>query len=219
MKHCLKSIIPVLALVFSLALLLVGCGNDSDMSQASGAQDDSTTYLIDYSLKFNSYEELAQAKAEAAENGYKDDLGDINNLEGLNYYYVPVYAEKNWEFTKGRVYDIRIAVEYNENKPENDNVRSEFVLSVSRLESGKERLARTIDPPIPYEGSPKPWTVEGVYYTEPIYSASLSTYFYWVQDNNFCTLTISADLMKQIEEKDPEALKGPLFELQKVELK
>ena len=208
MKRSLWSIVLVAVLAFTLA----GCGNNADM----GGQYSQYYNSADNSLKFLSYEGLTLAKEEAAANGYKEDL---NNLEGLEYYYVPAYAENNWEFTVGYLYVISNIVEYNKEKPEDTYQLNEFLLWMSREENGEESLEYYINPPIPYEGSPKPWTVEGIYYTEPIYSGSFSTYFYWVQDNCFCMLRISENLMDEIREKDPEALKGPLFELKKVELK
>jgi len=45
------------------------------------------------------------------------------------------------------------------------------------------------------------------------------TQFYWVHDGYYCFMKISQELLDEIREKDPDTLKGPLFELRKVELK
>jgi len=217
MKRCLLSV----ALLVSLAFLIAGCMNAPGMGQASVAQDDSTTYFIDYSLRYNSYEELAQAKAKAAENGYKDD---VNDLEGLDFYYVPVYAEKNWEFTSGRLFEIRCSVDYNRTKTEKTNGRNEFMISVTREGYGDSSLAHRTNP-ASYSNGVAPTLLEGaegIYY-EDLYGEMNAAYpvtqFHWEYDGYYCFMVISKVLMDEIKKNDPEALKGPLFELQKVELK
>ena len=212
MKRRILSILLILALAFSLA----GCG-DNNLRE------------IEIVIEFHSYEELAQAKTEAAKNGYKVDTSVLkdgykastNVLKGLEHYYVPVYAENNLDLHHGEVYSMHISIGYNVSGK--TYWPNDFLLVVSRKEDGEKRWASTINPSRPRDNMPKPWIIEGVYYVEyvePINPAgALKTVFYFVKDNHFCSLKISTHLLKQIEEKDPEALKGPLFELRKVELK
>ena len=80
---------------------------------------------------------------------------------------------------------------------------------------GDSWLATTIDPSSWLNGqAPIEWVVEGVYYKE----SSSVTSFWWVYKGYAVSMKISKELMDQIREKDPEALKGALFELRKVEV-
>jgi len=195
-----------LILVFALA----GCTNQN--------VDMPGLLLTEEGVLFYSYEQLAQAKVEDARSGedsiYRQSDYDCD-LKSLDYYYVPIYAENRWGFSVGSLYAISMTVIYN--STEQEQGQNDFVLWISRGD-GKESFERRINPPIPYEGSPKPWRIDGVYYTEPIYSASLSTYFCWLHDGHYITLRISKALMDFIYENDPGALNGPLFELRQIVL-
>lgn len=189
----------VLSMVFAFAL--VGCSNKPKPEKG---------------LLYYSYEELAQAKAEAAKNGFKND---VYALKKLKYYYVPVYAEVNWQFKSGDLYDISMTVNYNSAGLEQG--QSDFMLWVSRGEGGKERFENRINPSIPYDNSPKPFEdVEGVYYREGSgLDGSRGTSFYWVYERHYCFMQIDQKLLDEIRTNNPEVLKGALFQLQKVELK
>ena len=206
MKQRIYGILFIIVFTFAIA----GCAGSPDT-------DSPSPFTTEGWLIYNSYEELSAARAEAAKNNYKDDE---YNLKGLDYYYAPAYAEERWEFTAGDLFSTSMTVTYDVTKPEEGKQYCDFLLWMSRLPDGKEELELRINPRIPYEGSPKLFEeVEGVYHTEPVYSASGSTYFYFICDNYYVMMRIAPELMDEINKNDPEALKGPLFELQKVELK
>ena len=63
---------------------------------------------------------------------------------------------------------------------------------------------------------------DGVYYKElygEMNAGNPVVQFYWEHDGYFCFMKISKALMDEIRANDPDALKGALFELQRVELK
>ena len=199
-----------IVLLVALIFVLAGCAKTPQPYMS----------LYDNSLKFYSYEQLAQLKKEDAKAGEDSEYNEVN-LKGLDYYYASVYAENNWEFTSGSLYVASNNVFYDLTKPEGQHHRSAFTFWISRNESGKESLAKIIDPQS-YAGGEPPKLLEGtdgIYYTEPTSSASGSTYFYFVHDNYYVMMRIAPELMDEIKKNDPEALKGPLFELQRVELK
>ena len=218
----MKRQIFVILLAAAIAFSLAGCTGAANNTEAKNNPPSELQGFItdDGMLFFKAYEEVAQKKAEYAKNDYKDDIYD---LKGLDYYYVPVYAEERLEFTMGRVTDINFSGSYNVTKPEVPKPRDDFMISVSRENSrAKERLAKTIDPNNYGNGVAPQLLIEGIYY-EDLYEGSNAknpvTQFFWLHEGNFVFMKLSKALMDEIREKDPEALKGPLFELRKVELK
>ena len=117
MKHRLFSVLLILVLVFALT----GCGNGSNANP--------TYELMDNSLKFYSYEQLNQAREENSSKYYEV------NLQGLDFYYIPVYAEKHWEFTVGSLFDISIFANFNKTKHKETNRRNEYMLYIARPEN------------------------------------------------------------------------------------
>ena len=87
-------------------------------------------------------------------------------------------------------------------------------------EHANENLERTIDPKN-YSNGIAPQLLEGyeiVYYIEINNSFGSVTQFYWLHDGHYCFMKISQELLNEIQKNDPDALKGPLFQLQRVEL-
>ena len=202
-----------IVLLVALIFVLAGCAKTPQPYMS----------LYDNSLKFYSYEQLAQLKKEDAKAGEDSEYNEVN-LKGLDYYYVSVYAENNWEFTSGSLYVASSNVFYDLTKPEGQHHRSVFTFWISRNESGKESLAKIIDPKS-YRDGIAPELLEGTegVYCEELYGENNAdnpvAQFHWVYDGYYCFMKLSKALMDEIKKNDPEALKGPLFELQKVELK
>jgi len=242
MKQRLFLILLALVLVFALA----ACAGSADVDEPgdlnalnelgdpegkavydSIKDDIIRTPVFLYAPK--SHEQLAAfAKANYEELSIEyRRLSDLINLKSLNHYYVPVYAESHYFLNMIRVEEGGVIPVYSSDEQKQDT----FLLAVSRsTEYAEYELSRTINPnnystgiaPQPVEG------VEGVYYKEIDNTISLGgevavgskvTQFYWVHDGYYCFMKISQSLLNEIREKDPEALKGKLFELQKIELK
>ena len=215
----MKRQIFVILLAAAIAFSLAGCTGAPEVEAGTDTLSEYQAFTTDGILFFKAYEEVAQKKAEYAKNDYKDDIYD---LKGLDYYYVPVYAEERLEFTAGDMSWANFSGSYNITKPEKPKPRDDFMISVSRGDSGKESLAHIINPNSYSNGiAPQP-LIEGIYY-EDLYEGSNAknpvTQFFWEHDGYFVFMKLSKALMDEIREKDPEALKGPLFELKKVELK
>ena len=196
MKRYLFIILSVLILV----CLFTGCATKPDDSEFAEALD------ADF-LGFRSYEDISKYKEEAAKNGYKEDWHD---LEGLDCYYVPVYAESNLKFRGGSLSNGHFEVSYLF-----ESEKAGLMVYILRGD-GESMMAEILERKKDFL---KPWGEEGVYYEDSKYSASGSTYFYFVYDKTWFMMRVYAELMDDIKKNDPEALKGPLFELQKVELK
>ena len=214
MKRHLFVILLALVLVFALA----GCEepvniDDPNIDDPNIDDPDWTSGSGGWGrLELDSLEELAQAKKEA------DQENAPLNLKGLDFYYISVYAEERLEFLSGKLYSTSIVFNYSLAE-QKQNV-FDFWMSRDK-EAGEKLLAGTINPDNYLNGdAPKPLEgVEGVYYEKFLYEGEWMMQFHWLNDGYKCSLAILPDLLKEIEEKDPEALKGKLFELQKIELK
>ena len=212
MKKMNRYLFPVILLV-ALFFVLAGCSKVPQPYMS----------FYDNSLRFYSYEQLAQLKEEDAKAGEDSEYSEVN-LKGLDYYYVSVYAENNWEFTSGSLYVASSNVFYDLTKPEGQHHRSAVTFWISRNESGEESLAKMIDPKS-YRDGIAPELLEGTggVYCEELYGERNAdnpvAQFHWVHDGYYCFMIIQKELMDEIKAKAPEALKGPLFELKKVELK
>ena len=201
MKQRVFMVLLTCVLIFALS----GCGTAADENKpASGS-------LLGFEiLSVRSHEELAQAKRNA------DLERDVNDLKNLNYYYIPAYAESRYELTGFLVTDGLVAPMYNSN---------DFSLTFYRRPYGNEYLAAAINPSNYANGNaPKPFGVEDIYYKEVvnIYGDMVidaTTNFHFVHDGYYIFVRIDQKLMDEIREKDPDALKGPLFGLRKIELK
>jgi len=203
MKQRLLLILLILVLIFAFA----GCW--------SSVVDENNPYpghsYSPYGLELESFEELAQAKKNA------DQKYDPVDLKNLDYYYIPIYAEKNYEPAGSLVFPTWVAIGYG--LPE----EGAFVLTFDRDLNGDESLANEIDPKN-YGNGIAPQlleSVKGVYWEDlSLFQAPPHdvTQFHWVHEGHYILLSVSKALMDFIYENDPGALEGPLFELRKVVL-
>jgi len=201
----MKQKLFLICLALFLIVAIAGCSNQPK-----------TTSGLDGIMAFSSYEEVVEAKRVA---NLKDDPYD---LKGLDYYYVPAYAETRWQFNRGSLSNMRFETGYDSaESPWFEGKPSGFLFSMTRTD-GYELLEHMINPPIPYASSPISLKeVEGVYYTDLSLFQSPphdGTQFYWLHEGHLIFMRIDKALMDKIRANDPGALEGPLFELQKVEL-
>ena len=168
-------------------------------------------------LYLYSFEEVVEAKEEA------DPKKDTYGLTTLEYYYLPAYAERLRDagiLADGSInpYMQNVDVLY-DSKEGGQYGYFEFTLQFNRDSQYAEALLanRIRERELkPFEG------VEGIYYKDvynPRDGGKLSlTQFFWIHDGYCFVMQVYPDVMDEIKKNDPEALKGPLFELQKIEL-
>ena len=217
----MKQYILVICLVLALMFTLTACGDTLDMVQEDTSRSDETMPMPGIShlpLEFHSLDELVQAKKEA------NPENDPHGLSTLNYYYMPAYAEKWCELNNvtinyigGNNYEQgTITLVYSLKETKN----RDFMLQI--FDRGWD--GEILFPGIIEQSKLKPFEgVEGVYYKDvynPGDKGELSfTEFAWVYDGYCFMMEVYPKVMNQIKKDNPEALKGPLFELKKVELK
>lgn len=195
----MKQRIFLIFLTLALVLALTACtANEQPQNPFS------------HDLIFTSLDEIIQAKKEVSPEN------DEFNLKGLDIYYIPVYAEEHCNLNGLILNSSLIFTPYS--SKDGDRRYCQFTMYRPHVAypDGKTSLASMI------EGfNLKPWTVEGVYYEEytNFPEEGPTRQFYWLHDGEVFRLTIFAKWMDEIQEKDPDALKGSLFELRKVELK
>ena len=159
-------------------------------------------------LFLSSYEEIPKAKAEA-DPEYEPEF----DLEGLTHYYIPVFAEAWCELRTVEIMDTNFISCYTFN----DSKQNDLVLQMYRTPDPQATMEWILKN---NEGKMKPWEgVEGVYCKEVSSSLGEQIQFYFMYDGECFFMPITPALMDEIKAKAPEALKGPLFELKKVELK
>ena len=177
-------------------------------SCANAAPEPVKLNMFGSTLFLSSYEEIEKAKAEADPEYEKDrDLG------GLTYYYIPVFAEAWCELVHVEIMDTNFIARYTFN----DSKQNDLVLQMYRTPNPQATMEWILKN---NEGKMKPWEgVEGVYCKEVSNNLGEWTCFYFLSDGECFFMPITKALMDEIKAKAPEALKGPLFELKKVELK
>ena len=218
MKKVLKTRRRIFPVVFILVFVFVlaGCANAQGRNQIWVRPADRYTECFQppVYLSFSSLGQIAGEKVAVAKNDYRNDP---HNLEGLDHYYIPVYAEKHWTFLSGELHYFKVTYNYTSiegNKESNAEiwVRNDMSYELLDYMLSPYRATSRLKP---VEG------VEGVYYEE-LYDGwnadNPMTYFYWIHDGHFISMGISKELIEEIRKKYLDALKGPLFELQRVDM-
>jgi len=132
------------------------------------------------------------------------------DLDELTHYYVPAYANKQCELTHITFYggsDGLIYFQYDYAATQKADLLFEMERESACGEEYLETMIRRYDLQ-PYENC------EGVYYAK-----NYATYFFWLHEGHAFMLSVLPEFMEYLKANDSDALKGPLFELEKVELK
>jgi hypothetical protein len=194
MKQRIFPILLALIMVFALA----GCGEDKPLT------------IRDWPLTVNSLGELVQAVRDASP---EDDSLDLKNLGAC----IPAYIGDWCEVRKINVAAGRIVFYYDLT----ESGQVDFLLNMSRSRAyAEEGLAYFLDP-ASYSNGSAPQPLEEVYYKDLYDDPNAKnpvTQFHFLHDGYLCFMKISNELLDQIKEKDPEALKGKLFELKRINL-
>jgi len=163
-----------------------------------------------------------QASMTASILQIKKEALPVNNaydLDKVDYYYIPVYVDQWCQLTRiffngGAIGNI--VLDYN---IPNSNRAYTLTLQFDRdAEYGEELFEDYIS-----RTEMQPFELcEGIYYKDvynPGDNGALSfTKFCWVHDGYSFMMQVWPEVMEQILENDPNALKGALFELEKVML-
>jgi len=211
----MKKIFLILLVIF--VYLLSACKDEEQiMSHPSGPLTFNVSTDIDAATA-----EDRRAEINAAIVKVKNEADFERNwyaLDKLNFYYAPVYAEQKYLLNHitlhGGANGSVVLVYYLENDSEL-TYRKYLTLNMDRdngygavlLEDSITRFNLQ-----PFEDC------EGVYYYDAYNGEHYSTHFYWVYDSYCFEMLVCSAIMDEIKESDPEALKGALFELEKVEL-
>ncbi|MBQ9992488.1 MAG: hypothetical protein IJP33_03555 [Firmicutes bacterium] len=160
----------------------------------------------------NANNEILQAK--------QNNSSANNDLSQLSYYYIPTYAdtwcEPIWLTLNGGSNGNIVIIYRIKDAPEDSG---KWALTLQFNRDGDHGAVFhqnlvSISSGIPLE------TCEGIYYTDvynPSDNGELSlTQFCWVHDGYSFMMQVWPEVMEQILENDPNALKGAPFELEKV---
>ena len=204
--------------IVSLSVLiatLVGCMVSCTPNQTNQTGQEEGTRYVDYrSPQFHSHEELLQARIEAIASGH-----DPHKLEDVEFYYMSAYIETWCTLNHFLVSGFGVSVVCYDLVGSEPIFGYDFTLQAwSGLVSAEDRLAYTIE-----EENCKPWTVEGIYYYDVNNKSVFEELpnfrnFYWICDDWFFQMFISTELLECIEQNDPEAFQGRIFEVIKVYL-
>jgi len=222
----MKQRLIMIILALTLILTLTGCSspigaNQEEEGTLAATDEDiaidtslEITYRVDPLIVY-SHDELVQAKVEA-----EKEEEDPNNIKGLDYYYVSSYAEAWCEFSYIGIREGYAATFYDfEESEQPDCEFNDFVVEFSResKEIGAEyMLSNDIE-----MFDLQPSKTEGVFYNyidNSIFEIKNFVQFHWVYDDYLFFMSISEELFDLIEENDPEALSGSLFEVEKIVL-
>ena len=207
-----------LPLIISLSVLVVVFASSAVCWTVYQARQDGM-HITYRPPQFRSHEELLQARAEAMAGGY-----DLNKLKDVEFYYLPSYAETcctlNYFTASGL--GVAAASFYDLKGYEGPTFGPDFTLIAKRDPdqefTAEYWLAYTIA-----DRNCKPWVVEGVYYYDVNNSSvgeGLTNFrsFYWIYDGHLFNMYLSARLVEYIEQNDPEAFQGRIFEVVKIYL-
>ena len=167
--------------------------------------------------QFHSREELLQAKAAAMAGGY-----DPYNLKDMEFYYTSTYPEAWCELNHFAALGSQTMVTLYNLRGSERTFGYDFTLQAGR-DPDQRSTAEALLAYIIEDRNCKPWIVEGVYYYD-VNNSSLDEglpdfrNFYWIHDGYFFEMYLSTELLERIEQNDPEAFQGRIFEVVKIYL-
>jgi len=210
-----------LSLVVSLSVLVaVFAGSTVSCTPNQTVQDEDDAWVDPLPQPFYSHEELLQAKAAAIASGY-----DPDNLKDVEFYYMSAYAE-TWcalDYFIATGLGVAAASYYSLKGYERSTFAPDFTLRAERDPDQQRSTAELALAYIIADRNCKPWIVEGVYYYD-VKNSSLGEglpdfrFFYWIHDGWLFKMYLSTRLVEYIEQNDPEAFQGRIFEVVKIYL-